>query len=222
MIDTLESVRFVRTVDDLPPQTMLDPLLAASAASHRHCCPRQVLGVRMALRGLQELGFVDESYGPRFHNDQKQLLTIVETDGCGADGIAVTADCHVGRRTLRVEDYGKVAATFVDRLSGRAIRVAPLPDVRERIHVYAPEAPSGWHAYLEAYQIMPDSCLLQVRSVFLEPSLEEILSRPGMRVVCDRCREEIINEREVYRGNQLLCRSCAGDSYYKPRADLLG
>ncbi|MCZ7672117.1 MAG: formylmethanofuran dehydrogenase subunit E family protein [Chloroflexi bacterium] len=38
----------------------------------------------------------------------------METDGCGADGVAVAADCHVGRRTLRVVDYGKMAATFVD------------------------------------------------------------------------------------------------------------
>ena len=133
MIDTLEPVTLVSTTADCPAEAVLAPLLAASAARHRHCCPRQVLGVRMALRGLQELGFVDENYGPRFFNDKKQLLTIVETDGCGADGIAVTADCHIGRRTLRVEDYGKVTATFVDRASGRAIRVAPLPDVRERV-----------------------------------------------------------------------------------------
>ena len=214
MISTLEAITVTSTPSDLPPESVLAPLLAGSSAHHRHCCPRQVLGVRLALRGLRELGFVDERYGPRFSNHRKQLLTIVETDGCGADGIAVTADCHVGRRTLRVEDYGKVAATFVDRFSGRVVRVAPLPDVRQHVWEYAPDARSRWHAYLAAYQIMPDSQLLRVQSVELHRSLAEILSRPGVRVACDDCQEEIINEREVCRGGKILCRSCAGESYY--------
>jgi formylmethanofuran dehydrogenase subunit E len=42
------------------------------------------------------------------------LLTILETDGCAADGVSAATGCWVGRRTLRVEDFGKVAATFVD------------------------------------------------------------------------------------------------------------
>jgi formylmethanofuran dehydrogenase subunit E len=44
----------------------------------------------------------------------KRLLTIAETDGCAADGLAVATGCWVGRRTMRILDFGKVAATFVD------------------------------------------------------------------------------------------------------------
>jgi hypothetical protein len=36
----------------------------------------------------------------------------------------------------------------------------------------------------------------------------------GMRVVCDRCGEEISNGREVLRNGLELCRTCAGDGYY--------
>ena len=44
----------------------------------------------------------------------KRLYTFVETDGCFADGVMVATGCSLGHRTLRLIDYGKVAATFVD------------------------------------------------------------------------------------------------------------
>ena len=55
----------------------------------------------------------------------KRLLVIVETDGCFVDGVEAAVGVSVGGRTLRVEDYGKIAATFVDVKTERALRVAP-------------------------------------------------------------------------------------------------
>jgi len=191
----------------------LVPLLTASAERHRHLCPRQVLGIRMGLFGLRQLGLLDENE-TLFDNPKKRLLTIMETDGCGADGVAVATNCHVGRRTLRVVDFGKMAATFVDTLTERAIRVAPGVESRELAPDYAPNARSRWHAYLEAYQVMPNELLLTWRSVQLITPVREIISRAGVRALCDVCGEEIINEREVMRNGRILCRACAGESYY--------
>jgi formylmethanofuran dehydrogenase subunit E len=175
-----------------------------------------VLGVRLGLFGLKQLGLIDEGYEPRFENEDKRLLTIVELDGCGADGIAVAANCAVGRRTLRVMDFGKVAATFVDTLSGRSIRVAPLATARESAVCQAPDAPSRWHAYLEAYQQLPDDALFQCRAVSLTPTVSAIISHPDKRAVCQSCGEEIINEREVGVDGRILCRPCAGiDKYWR-------
>ncbi len=187
----------------------LEELLQESAAFHRHLCPRQVLGVRMGLLGGRRLG-LDV---PR---DDKRLLTFVETDGCAADGVSVATGCRVGGRTLRVIDFGKVAATFVDTSTGGAIRVAPAPDVRARAWDYAPGAKNKWQAHLWGYQRMPDDELLVVQAVVLTVSLERLLSKPGYRVNCDVCGEEIINEREVVREGMILCRACAGDAYYQP------
>lgn len=39
---------------------------------------------------------------------------IFETDGCAVDGLIAATDCRVGSRTLRILDFGKVAATFTD------------------------------------------------------------------------------------------------------------
>jgi formylmethanofuran dehydrogenase subunit E len=193
----------------------LIPLLDASTERHRHLCPRQVLGIRLGLFGLRQLGLLDEA-GCLFDNEKKRLLTIMETDGCGADGVAVATDCHIGRRTLRVVDYGKMAATLVDTQTEKAIRVAPSPLSRELAPDFAPDARSRWHAYLEAYQVMPDDLLLEWQPVQLTPSISEIISRPGVRVTCADCGEEIINEREVVVNGRILCRSCAGNAYYLP------
>lgn len=199
----------------VPDRCILAGLLDESASRHRHLCPRQVLGIRIGLAGLRALGLIDDSYLPRFQNREKRLLTIVETDGCGADGVAVATDCVVGRRTLRVFDFGKVAATLVDTLYGRAVRVAPTSTARSLALTLAPSAPSQWHSYLEAYQAMSDCELLAIQKVELTRSLAQILSKPGLRVVCHRCGEEIMNEREVMLGGTVLCRSCAGESYYR-------
>ena len=185
----------------------LHDFLEISSRSHNHLCPRQVLGVRMGLAGAEALGFE-----PR--NSGKRLLVIVESDGCFADGITAATDCTVGHRTLRVEDYGKVAATFVSVKTGRAVRLAPRLDVRQRALVCQPQEPRHYFAQLRAYQTMVAAELFTLAEIELSTPIEQIVSRPAMRVACDLCGEEIINEREIIRAGQTLCRACAGLAYY--------
>lgn len=189
----------------------LDELLKATAAMHHHLCPRQVLGVRMALYGgrLLELEF------PR---DDKGVIALVETDGCATDGIAVTSGCRVGRRTLRVMDLGKVAVTFVEVATRRAVRIAPRTGIREAAAEYAPQAATRWQAQLLGYQRMPDEELFLAQEVTLLFSLAKMLGRDGYRVNCHVCGEEIINEREVVVGGRVCCRTCAGERYYSVNA----
>lgn len=185
--------------------------LAQCAARHTRLCPRQVLGVRMGLLGARLLGLE----APR---TDKRLLVIVESDGCGADGIEVVTGCQIGRRTLRVLDFGKLAATFVDVETGQAIRVAPCPDIREAAWRFVREAESSWHAQLAAYQIMPDDVLFHTQEISLQPDLATLIGTAGQRVQCSLCKEEILNDREVIRDGKVLCRTCAGGGYYVPLA----
>lgn len=193
----------------------LEAILKTSSELHRHLCPRQVLGARIGLYGLNLLGIHPLQETKPFDNERKQLLSIVETDGCGADGLSAATNCWVGRRTLRVVDFGKVAATLVDTRSGRALRISPAPDIRLLARETASEARSRWHAYLEAYRFLPDEELLRVEKVTLTESIESILSRPRARAFCVKCGEEILNERERVINGEQVCRSCAGESYYK-------
>ena len=188
--------------------TDLETLLAISSRNHSHLCPRQILGARIGLAGLSSLGFEQPP-------DGKRLVVILETDGCFADGVAAATNCSVGHRTLRVEDYGKTAATFADTKTGRAIRVAPVIDAREQASTCVPEESRHYMAQMQAYRLLPDEQLLTIIDVELRPSLEQIVSRPGVRVNCAVCGEEILNEREVVREGMILCRACAGQAYYR-------
>ncbi len=186
----------------------LQILLNATAGRHQHhLCPRQVLGVRIGM-------YAGELFGLALPQIDKRLFAFVETDGCMTDGIAVATGCWWGRRTMRLIDYGKTAATFVDTETDRAIRIAPARESRQRAARYAPDAPDRWHAQLEAYQIMPAKELLQAREVELTVSLKALISQHGRRVVCAECGEDIINKREVRRDDRTLCRACADEAYY--------
>jgi formylmethanofuran dehydrogenase subunit E len=186
----------------------LEEILKTSAARHSHLCPRQVLGARIGLAGAQALDL-----DLRLRN--RRLLIILETDGCFADGIEAATGCSVGHRTLRVEDYGKIAATFVDVRSGKAVRVAPVWDARERAVAYSQGEPRHYFAQLAAYQVMPDTELLSIQEVNLNGSVAELVGRPGARVSCDLCGEEIINGREITQGEMRLCQACAHGAYYQ-------
>ncbi len=192
--------------------TSLDELLNRSAALHKHLCPRQVLGVRMGI-------MAGEQFGLALPQTNKRLLTFVETDGCFADGVAVATGCWVGHRTLRVLDFGKVAATFVDTRSNAALRLHPHPLARERARSFAPEARNRWEGYLIGYQQMPVEELLVSQPVTLSQPIETLLSRPSARAICQACGEEVINERELIHEGTVLCRPCAGERYYRVRAE---
>ncbi len=185
----------------------ISALIAQLEALHNHVCPRQILGIRMGILAAEMLDL-------DLPQKNKRLYAFVETDGCFADGVMVATGCSLGHRTMHLMDYGKVAATFVDTKTGRAVRIAPNALSRERAAALMPDAKSRWHAQLEAYQTMPCEDLLQAREVALTVSLEALISRPGVRVTCSHCGEEILNEREMIVAGEVVCQSCAGNSYW--------
>lgn len=183
-------------------------LLAKTAAQHDHLCPRQVIGVRMGMYAAELLEL-------DLPQSDKRLITFVETDGCFADGVSAATGCSLGHRTMRLMDFGKVAATFVDTKTVRAVRIYPHAESRSNARLCLPDARSRWHAQLEAYQVMPVERMLCWQPVMLTIALKQLISRPGVRVNCVDCGEEIINEREVIVDGQAICRACAGDGYYQ-------
>lgn len=193
----------------------LEEMLAFCTARHVHLCPRQVLGVRIGIAGAARLGL-------ETHRRDKRLLVIAETDGCFVDGLEAATGAACGHRTLRIEDYGKIAATFVDVLTGRALRVAPRLDVRTRACDYAPGEKRHYFAQLRGYQIMPEEELLEFQEVRLSTPVEKIVGRPGVRTTCLVCGEEIINGREISLDGRVLCRACLGGAYYQAAAVPVG
>jgi formylmethanofuran dehydrogenase subunit E len=198
----------------MAPVDDLQPYLEEAGKLHSHLCPRLVLGVRMALAGARALDL-------EIPRQDKRLLVIVETDGCFLDGLAVTAGVMPGHRTLRIEDYGKIAATFIDVQTGAAVRLAPQPDVRVRALDYAPGETHHYFAQLGGYQVMPDEALFSFAPVVLTTPVRDLISRAGVRTNCVICGEEIINEREIVVDGAAYCRSCWGQSYYQVAVPVL-
>ncbi len=186
-----------------------ETLIQMAVERHGHLCAGQVLGVRMALRGLNELG-IDPEHEP------KRLIVFVEIDRCAADAVATVTGCSLGKRTLKYADYGKMAATFVDTRTDRAVRVVALDSARERAWGYAPAGLAKGAAQLAAYQAMPDAELLNVHPVHVAISAFDQPGHPLRRVECARCGEGINDGREIVRDGETLCRACVHDAYYEP------
>ena len=189
----------------------LDDFLREAEIAHGHLCAGQVLGVRMAMLGLQKLGIED----PR-GKDRKRLVTFVEIDRCATDAVAVVTGCRLGKRALKFRDWGKVAATFVDLSAGRAYRIAARESSKALARSLHPEIENKNQQQMLAYREMADDDLFDVQAVTVELPPEEFPGYKGERAVCARCGEGINFRREVVRDNQVLCRACAGEAYYRP------
>jgi formylmethanofuran dehydrogenase subunit E len=188
----------------------LDEYLAAAAAAHGHLCAGQVLGVRMAMYGLSKLG-IDDPHG----KDRKRLVTFVEIDRCATDAVAVVTGCRLGKRALKFRDWGKVAATFVDQPSGRAIRIAARETSKQLARDRYPDLTNKNEQQMRAYRELTDEELFDLQWVRVELPPEEMPGYKGERVVCDECGEGINFRREVHREGRVLCRACAGESYFQ-------
>jgi formylmethanofuran dehydrogenase subunit E len=185
----------------------LDEYLELAAIAHGHLCAGQVLGVRMAMLGLREIGITDPIA------ERKRIVTYVEIDRCLTDAVALVANCRLGKRALKVRDWGKVAATFIDLQTGRAIRIAAKESSKQAARELFPEMPKD-AGQQRAYAQLSDEILFDRKWVNVEVKPEDLPGFKGPRVVCEQCGEGINFKREVLQSGRTLCRSCAGDAYY--------
>jgi formylmethanofuran dehydrogenase subunit E len=178
--------------------------------AHGHICAGQVLGVRLAMYGLQQLG-IDDPQG----KDRKRLVTFVEIDRCATDAVGVVTGCRLGKRALKFRDWGKMAATFVDVSTGKAVRVSAKESSKALARQLHPEIENKNQQQMVAYREMSEDDLFTTQWVKVELPPEESPGYKGERIVCEQCGEGINFRREVLREGKVLCRGCAGESYYK-------
>ena len=191
----------------------LDELLQEAAVAHGHLCAGQVLGVRMAMLGCTRLGIAD----PR-GKDRKRLVTFVEIDRCATDAIGVVTGCRLGKRALKFLDWGKMAATFVDLESGRAVRICARESSKEAARQLHPEIENKNQQQMLAYRELPENILFTEEWVQVPLDPKEFPGYKGDRVACSICGEGINYERYTVRDGQKLCHGCASpeERYYQP------
>ena len=182
----------------------LDELLVKAEAAHGHLCAGQILGVRMALLGLERLGIAD----PR-GADRKRLVTYVEIDRCATDAIGMVTGCRLGKRALKFRDWGKMAATFVDLASGRGVRIVTLEDSRELARELYPHVEPKSRQQMMAYRQLANAQLFREQWVRVQVDAAELPGTKGERVICPRCGEGVNFGRFVESEGERLCLSCA-------------
>lgn len=184
---------------------------ALAARAHGHLCAGQILGLRLALRGLALLELEDPE-----GKDRKRLVTFVEIDRCATDAITVVTGCRLGKRALKFRDFGKVAATFCDLQTDRAVRVAACESSRQRARELYPEITDRNGQQMRAYREMADQELFDHQWVRVRVGPEDLPGYKAPRVVCAACGESVSFRRELLRDGQPLCRACAGERYWEP------
>ncbi len=187
----------------------LEEYIQQAAVAHGHTCAGQILGLRLAMLGLKELGIEDPI------KERKRLVTIVEIDRCATDAVQLVTGCRLGKRALKFKDFGKVAATFVDLKTGRAVRIVAREESKQRARELYPELEKE-EGQRRAYRELADGELFTKQWVRVELPPEDMPGYKAPRVVCAQCGEGINFKREVVREGRVLCRACAGEQYYQP------
>lgn len=187
-----------------------EQLLEESTRIHGHICAGQVIGVRMSMAGLAQIGISDPKGA-----DRKKLYVLVEIDRCATDAIQSVTGCSLGKRSLRWLDFGVMAATFVNLESGRAVRVTAREEARALSASYCPEVADKYQRQLEAYKVMPLEELFTFQEVKVDIRDCDLPGRPIRRVQCDQCGDWVQDCREVEREGRIFCQSCAGGRYYQ-------
>ena len=195
------------------PMQTFEALLGEAEVAHGHLCAGQILGVRMAMLGCERLGIEDPK-----GSDRKRLVTYVEIDRCATDAIAVVTGCRLGKRALKFRDWGKMAATFVDLSTGKAIRVAALESSKQRARELYPDVENKNQQQMLAYRELPAAELFSEEWVTVPIHPREMPGYKSARIACARCGEGINYDREVQVGEEILCQACASPEtrYYQP------
>ena len=186
-----------------------ESLLEESVRTHGHLCPGQVLGVRMSMHGLSLIGVND----PR-GEDRKKLIVYVEIDRCATDAIQSVTGCSAGKRSLKLVDYGKMAATFVNLDTEKAIRLFAMEDSKDKAKNYFPDIEDKYKCQTEAYKVMPIEELFEWKEVEVKIPEQDMPGRPKRRIQCESCGEHVQDSRDIEVNGKLLCKACAQGGYY--------
>ncbi len=192
-----------------------DQLLQKAEVAHGHLCAGQILGVRMALLGLGRLGIADP-----LGADRKRLVTYVEIDRCATDAIGLVTGCRLGKRALKFRDWGKMAATFADLPSGRAVRIVALENSRELARLRYPHIESKSQQQMLAYRELSDADLFSEQWVRVPIDSADLPGYKSERFLCPQCGEGVNFGRFAEVEGERLCLSCARPElrYWSPAA----
>jgi len=179
-----------------------ETLVAEAGKFHGDICNGIAIGTRMTMSGLKRIGICDPKGA-----DRKKLMVFVEIDRCTTDAIMALTGCRPGKRTMKIRDYGKMAATFINLETGKAARV---------VIKKTPKPSSGDKEEKPDFANAPEEELFTIADVDVPLRPEDMPGKPLRRLPCSRCGETIMDGREVEHQGMTLCIPCSlTKDYYK-------
>ena len=191
--------------------------LEVAIGFHGHVCPGLIIGYRAA-KAVQNRLHVERS-------GDEDLVTIVESDGCGIDGIQSILGCTIGKGNLIYKDHGKQVCTAIDRKKNKAVRVAmkegafPLnPEQQELFRkIGMPDVSDEDMKAFRAFQKERVEELLRMGEDELfkiEYASPEVPGRARIfrSVTCHYCGEPVMEPRAGVRDGKPACIPCS-ESY---------
>jgi formylmethanofuran dehydrogenase subunit E len=173
----------------------LNELLDKCVAFHGHICMGQVLGVRVASKGM-------ELAAPATARD---IIVAVENERCLADAVLTVSGTRIGRRTLKLFKYGKMAATFLNCSTQKAFRV--------RVEYDGPQ-PGDDEVKMRAILALPDEDVVTWREVEWVLPEFELPGRPKRVVDCSICGEKIFDGKDIAGPGGPVCIPCSEGAYF--------
>ena len=175
----------------------LDAWLDQCVAYHGHLCMGQVLGVKLAVKGLA----LAAPATPR------DLIVVVENDRCIADAIQTITGTRMGRRTFKLKDYGRMAATFINTTTQRAFRIHT---------AFAGKVNREDADALRGVLHLPEEQVVAWREVKAELRPEEMPGKPQRIVQCIKCGEMVFDSKDKLTDDGPVCLACFQGAYYSP------
>jgi formylmethanofuran dehydrogenase subunit E len=190
-----------------------DELLKQYELTHGNLCPGALLGLRMAVLGCALVGIED----PR-GSDRDKLVVWVEIDRWLADAVEAVTGARLGKRTLKFLDYGKLAATFLNVETHKAVRIVALESSRRLADLRHPELEDKYERQMRTYWEAAEEELFGVTDVEVQVRAKDLPGHPRSRVICHKCGEAVNDGREISLPDRItLCRPCVYGTYYQPQ-----
>lgn len=189
----------------------MDPKIVNTAVEvHGHFAPSLVLGLRMSEIALSILNA---------NRGDKALIGISEMELCLPDSLQIATGCTLGRRRIFIENYGKLALTLANSQTRQGVRVA----LKEEAKNYS-DLMNKWtmrlgklnheeEADLRVKLLDIDEKYFLIQRVQVNKNKNS--DKPTISV-CSNCKEPFSSDLATLQEDRIYCRSCSGDTYYKP------
>ncbi|MDR2624256.1 MAG: FmdE family protein [Methanobrevibacter sp.] len=168
---------------------------------HGHLDGGTVIGTKMTMYAFEKLGL-------NLNEENEDLMVFVEIGRCVADAIQSVSGSRVGKKTFKLMDYGRHAATFCRISTGEGIRVVD-EDIKNQNRTETDEE------LIERLTNTPNEELFSIQKIKIDFENMDHPDKKFNRIVCPVCNEVVKDNKYVVRNGVGICKACAEESYYQ-------